>query len=259
MPELPDLQVFSRNLHKTLAGKVIRKVKVPDNKKSESVNIKELQIAIEGQVLLTVFREGKQLRFIFKNGRVLGIHMMLRGQLFLFDKKNDQKNTIIEIYFTDNSGLALTDPQRKATISLDPKESDAPDALSTRVNVKYLHDSVSNKKAPIKKVLLDQTIIRGIGNAYADEILWNAGISPFSIACNIPPHKINDLNKSIKKVLKDAEKQLAQLHPGIITGEYREFLVIHNSAKKKSPTGAPIVQEIKGRTKTYFTKEQERY
>lgn len=80
--------------------------------------------------------------------------------------------------------------------------------------------------------MLDQQLIRGIGNAYADEILWDAGISPFSVSGKIPPGKISALAKSIRKVLKAAEKRIIKKHHGIIAGEVRDFLLIHNPDKK---------------------------
>jgi formamidopyrimidine-DNA glycosylase len=82
---------------------------------------------------------------------------------------------------------------------------------------------------------MDQHVIRGIGNAYADEILWDAGISPFSISNKIPGKKIDALVKSIKSVLKEAEKEIVKRDPGIISGEVRDFLKIHNAKKTHSP------------------------
>ncbi len=67
-----------------------------------------------------------------------------------------------------------------ATPTLNPAPSAAPDALSEEVNFEFLKTLLSTKKGSIKNILLDQKLIRGIGNAYADEILWDARISPFS-------------------------------------------------------------------------------
>ena len=106
---------------------------------------------------------------------------------------------------------------------------------------------------------MDQQVLRGIGNAYADEILWEAGISPFSVSNKIPAEKVKELAKAIKKVLKDAEKQIVKSHPDIITGEVRDFLKIHNAKKKESPTGAAIEHGTVNSRKTYYTKEQELY
>jgi formamidopyrimidine-DNA glycosylase len=184
---------------------------------------------------------------------------MLRGQLYLFENKKTHKYTIAELLFDDDTGLALTDFQGMANVHLNPEESKAPDALADEMNTAFLKETLSAKKTVIKTILLDQHIIRGIGNAYADEILWEAGISPFSVANKIPADKIKDLAAAIKKVLKDGEHQIKKEKPDIISGEVRDFLKIHNSHKTQSPTGAKIQQKTIGGRKTYFTDEQELY
>ena len=107
--------------------------------------------------------------------------------------------------------------------------------------------------------LIDQKMIRGIGNAYADEILWKTGLHPESICNKIPDDKIRTLAKDIKTVLKDAEKQILKIKPDSISGEERSFLKIHNSKKTKSPTGAKIQNKKLSSRITYFTNEQQLY
>jgi formamidopyrimidine-DNA glycosylase len=256
MPELPDLQVFSKNLNKILAGKIVKKISVPVDKKL-NVSIEKLKSSLEKHALDKVYREGKELYFKFNNDNVLAFHLMLRGQLYLFEKENEHKNSIIELLFNDDTGLALSDYQKAATPTLNPKEREAPDALAEAVNFSFLRNKLQLTKTTIKNLLLDQHFIRGIGNAYADEILWNARISPFSICNKIPETAIKKLTKSIKSVLHDAEKQILKTHPDIISGEVRDFLKIHNSRKKKSPTGGEIKFKIVNSRKTYYTDEQQ--
>jgi formamidopyrimidine-DNA glycosylase len=257
MPELPDLQVFSYNLAKLFKGKKLVRLNVVNGKRIRTP-ITKLKKACEKATLKDVYREGKELRFEFKNGNILGLHLMLHGALKVFEKKNDAKFTIAELLFDNGRGLAITDFQGMATIYLNPQQKDAPDALSPAVNKSYLSQKL-NSKANIKNVLMDQHVIRGIGNAYADEILWDAKISPFSVANKIPAPKITRLGKSIKTVLKKAEKQILKKHPDLISGEIRDFLGIHNSKKKESPGGAKIRNVVIGGRKTYYTDEQEVY
>jgi formamidopyrimidine-DNA glycosylase len=256
MPELPDLQVFSRNLNKRFAGKKLKELVVHVNKRLK-VPAAELKKNLEKAKLKEVQRVGKELHFQFDNGKVLGLHLMLEGNLFAFEGRNESKHSILELRFDDNTGLVLSDWQKKATPTLNPEPWDAPDALSKEVSIKFLKERLSESRATIKSLLLDQHVIRGIGNAYADEILWEAGISPSSISNKIPAEKVKDLAKAIKKVLKDAEKQILTSHPDIISGEVRDFLKIHNAKKKESPTGAAIQQKMISSRKTYFTDEQE--
>jgi len=257
MPELPDLQAFSRNLDKKLAGKTVKEV-IIHNAKKLNVSEKELQAKLEKQKLAAVYRDGKELYIKFSEGDILALHLMLHGKLFFFEGKNDNKYSIIELLFTDDSGLVLTDFQGIATPTLNPEEKEAPDAVDDKAGFTYLKERLGKKKTNIKAVLLDQKIIRGIGNAYADEILWDAGISPFSASNKLPEEKIKDLVKSIHSVLKDAEQQILKSNPDIINGEVRDFMNIHNSKKKQSPKGAPILIK-EGTRKTYYTEEQTLY
>ncbi|MGZ8538289.1 MAG: DNA-formamidopyrimidine glycosylase family protein, partial [Flavisolibacter sp.] len=258
MPELPDLQVFSKNLNSELAGKKLVKLTVVEDRKLKTSKAK-LKKALEGSVLKKVFREGKELHFEFSNGKILGLHLMLRGNLNLFKKKNVEKHAIIELLFEDGAGLALSDYQRSAVVTLNPVIKSSPDALSKDVSYKFLKERFSKKRTKIKSFLLDQDIIRGIGNAYADEILWKAGISPFSICNKIPDDKIKKLATTIKSILTNAQKQILKKDPKIISGEVRDFLDIHNSKKVKSPTGSKILNSMMNSRITYFTKEQKLY
>jgi formamidopyrimidine-DNA glycosylase len=152
MPELPDLQIFSRNLNKALAGKTARKVSVVNAKKLK-VPQAELQKSIEQQQLDKIERVGKELHFKFSNGTVLGLHLMLHGEMFLFTKTNDRKNTIIELIFDDDTGLALVDYQGAATPTLNPEKWHAPDALSDEVDFKFFKERLPKEKNQYKEYI----------------------------------------------------------------------------------------------------------
>jgi formamidopyrimidine-DNA glycosylase len=141
---------------------------------------------------------------------------------------------------------------------LDPVDKAGPDALSPALNLAYLSKALQRSKQ-IKSLLTDQDVIRGIGNSYSDEILWEVGISPYSIASAIPPPKVKELLAAIKKILRTEIKNIDKHHPGKVNGEVKEFLKIHTKEKTKSPTGAPIIIDAKGMMKTYYTKEQKLY
>jgi formamidopyrimidine-DNA glycosylase len=258
MPELPDLQVFSHNLSKKLVGKTVEKLHAINLKKLKTSE-KDLNAAITGAVVLSVSREGKELCFTFDNGHVLAVHLMLKGQLHFWQERQDQKFKIFEFVFRDGTCLAMTDFQRQATVTLNPPPKGGVDALSEKINSQFLKEITGRSKSMIKKVMTDQHIIGGIGNAYADEILWDARISPFAVSNKIPDAALEGLAKSIKAVLKKAEKAILKAHPEIISGEVRDFMLIHHPEKTVSPTGARIqVTTLAGR-KTYYTEEQKLY
>lgn len=256
MPELPDLQAFRHNLEKKLLHQQLKTITVKNSKKL-AVAEKTLQSALKGQKLKEIQRVGKELHFVFQNGHVLGMHLMLHGKLYFFEHQNKEKYTIAELLFGNGTGLAITDFQGSANIALDPAEKTAPDALSDDFNENYLKAQLSKKKIGIKKFLLDQKQVLGIGNAYADDILWYARISPFSICNKIPAARVKVLLSAIRHILREAEKKILKSNPDIIHGEVRDFMLVHNAKLKESPGGAVIHKDTGGGRKTYYTDEQE--
>jgi formamidopyrimidine-DNA glycosylase len=256
MPELPDIEVFTRNLDKIFAGKKLLRIKIVNGKKLEN-SPAAFTKALKGKTLTRIYRSGKEMRFDFSS-TLLGLHLMLTGDVILFEKKNTHHSTIAEFYFEGATSFALTDRMKNANIRLNPVDKSGIDALSPKLNFKYLKEAL-NRNTSIKKVLINQDIIRGIGNSYSDEILWDTRISPYSIAKAIPDKKIKELITSIKKILKDEVKNIYKNYPGKVNGEVKAYLKIHTKEKTKSPTGAPIKIDKHGMMKTYYTVEQKIY
>ncbi|WP_129717325.1 DNA-formamidopyrimidine glycosylase family protein [Pedobacter sp. SYP-B3415] len=253
MPELPDLEVFAANLEKRFKGKTLEELKVPIDKKL-NVPVAELKSTLEGHKLASVSRNGKSLLLDFGNERKLGLHLMLHGELKLHDADRAYRFPIIEFYFKGDTGFALTDFQKAATPTLNPEIPDTPDAFA--ISETAFLELLAKKKGEVKSVLLDQKSIRGIGNAYADEILWEARISPFSAAKAIPEKKAKLLFKVMQQVLKEAIQEIKKANPEQLSGELRDFMNIHHSKKSKSPTGAAILTDKRGGRTTYYTEEQ---
>jgi formamidopyrimidine-DNA glycosylase len=253
MPEIPDLNIFCTNLAKRLVGKkltvisilITRRLKLPEAAFKE---------ALEAQVLTAINRKGKQLYFIFGEAHVLGIQLMLYGSMHWYEGKNENRFTIAELMFSDGTGLAITDWQKAVILSLDPEISNVPDAIHFPDG--YLDKALRGINKPIKTVLQEGKVVQGIGNAYVDEILYAAKLSPFSIAEKIPQEKINILTKAIKRVLTDAEAHIHKNFPDTITEKERDFLQVHRPKHKLTLNGEPIlVAEIASR-KTYYTEDQ---
>jgi formamidopyrimidine-DNA glycosylase len=255
VPELPDIEVFAYNLKAMFCGKKLLKLTFKNANKLPDPH-DELVKHLEGSVLKDIYRSGKEFRLQFSNGTLLGMHLMLTGDIFPFEGENERKLTIIEFHFEGGKSFALTDRLRNAHVKLHPVDKGGIDALSKEMNFKNLK-SILSRKTKVKDVLLNQDIIRGIGNGYSDEILWEAKISPYSSAAAIPDEKIKDLAKAIKKVLTKATEQILKAYPGLITGEVKDFLKIHRQTI--SPTGVPIKVQASGMRKTYYTDEQVLY
>jgi formamidopyrimidine-DNA glycosylase len=254
MPEIPDLNIFSSNLAKRLVGKTLTTISilVPRKLKQPEAAFK---VALEGQQLTAINRVGKQLYFVFGDQHVLGLHLMLYGSMHWYEGTNQNKFTIAELLFSDGTGLAITDWQKSVILTLDPEISKIPDAMALPEN--YLDTALKKIGRPIKTVLTDGKVVQGIGNAYVDEILYAAKLSPFSIAGKIPKEKISVLCHAIKQVLMDAEAHILKNFPDTITEKERDFLKVHLPKHKLTPNGeAILIAEIASR-KTYYTESQE--
>ncbi|SDE35626.1 formamidopyrimidine-DNA glycosylase [Mucilaginibacter pineti] len=254
MPEIPDLNIFCTNLAERLVGKTLTNISilVPRRLKTPEADFKT---ALEEQVLLAISRVGKQLYFEFANNHVLSLQLMLYGSMHWYEKKNENKFTIAELMFSGGTGLAITDWQKAVILSLDPEVSKVPDAMHLPAG--YLGQALKKKMKPIKTVLQEGKVVQGIGNAYVDEILYAAKLSPFSIADKIPEPKIRILTKAIKDVLTEAEAHIRKHFPDTITEKERDFLKVHLPKHKVTPKGeAILVAEIASR-KTYYTEGQE--
>ncbi|MBE9585974.1 Fpg/Nei family DNA glycosylase [Mucilaginibacter sp. JRF] len=253
MPEIPDLNIFKQNLVKKIVGKKLSRINIIINRRLKDTE-KDIQKAIEGQILIAIERSGKELHFGFENGHSLGLHLMLHGTMYWYEDNNDNRFTIAELLFSNGTGLAITDWQKAIILTLDPKLSSIPDAMKMPEN--YLNKVLAKNSRPIKTVLTDGKTVTGIGNAYVDEILYDAKISPFSKANKIPEDKIDVLTKSIHNVLTNAEIHIARHFPDTITEKERDFLQVHRPKQKQTLSGEDILVAEINKRKTYYTASQ---
>jgi formamidopyrimidine-DNA glycosylase len=254
MAELPDLSVFAQILNRRFGGRTLERLEVVVSNKL-NVTAAKLRSALEGQKLANVSREGKTLQLHFSDSRVLGIHLMLRGELVSLDSGELPRFTILAFRFTANTGFAVIDLQKQARPTLNPAPVSAPDALA--MEHAYFKGLLAKKRTVIKTLLMDQKLSRGIGNSYADEILYDAGISPFSIASTIPGKEVDRLYKSIKKVLHKAIADIAAANGDELKGELRDFLEVHVPHREQTSHGEPIkTEKIGGRTTYYIDSQQ---
>ena len=253
MAELPDLTVFAQILTRRFKGKTLKEIDVKVANKLK-ISVAELKKALEGKKLTKVSREGKTLQFHFGE-RVLGLHLMLRGELELLEKDASlPKFTVFAFHFSGGEGFAVRDILKQATPTLDPKKEKTPDALDiTEADFTAL---LSGRKKMIKEVLMDQKALRGIGNSYADELLWDARISPFSVASAIPKSNVKKLYGSLRSVLKEAIDFIAKENGNELKGELRDAMKIHGASIVKSPSGAEVLSEKIGGRTAYYTREQ---
>ena len=258
MPELPDLEVFRGNLRKQLLNLPLVMIQVVNPRNVMQATGPVLDGFLK-QPLIAIDRNGKELFFGFPEQKCFAVHLMLNGQFHLC-RSQAEVSAIpyqIAVFHFDQQLLVISDPGRLCKIQFLPKPTKVPDALSPEFTLEYLEKQlIRNPLVNIKAFLIDQKMVKGIGNAYADEILWESRIAPQSLCGNLTPEVIARLHGSVVKVLREAIASILQEAPDIIRGEVRDFLKVHNPQRKQSPTGAPIqVKKVTSKT-TYFTEEQ---
>lgn len=257
MPELPDLQVYSTNLKKKLCSKKVSSVNLfhPANCNMEENKIKAILAENE---IRDVFRNGKEMYFRLNNENTFSVHLMLHGKFVICPTGELDKirHLILSLNFTDGTSLAITDFQKICKITFNPPLNTVPDALSPDFTYAYFErTALTNARKNVKAFLIDQSIVRGIGNAYADEILWKANISPESIIGKIPKESLLSMYEAIRLTLENAIENILKIAPAIIAGEERSFLNVHRKAFTDDGQSV-ICKRIAGKS-TYYTEKQE--
>ena len=257
MPELPDLHVFSENLKKRILNKNIASVAIYNPRRIDRSDT--FREKLTGTNIKDIVRDGKELCFLLANDNCFSVHLMLNGKFFISSPDDAEKinSKITALFFEDAQVFVIADYQGLCKVTLNPKASKAPDALSDNFTFEYFSNTLKrNALKNIKAVLIDQNIVRGIGNAYVDEILWEAGISPESVSGKIPDEKAKNLYDAIPLVLNEAIQSIQKISPDIINGEERSFLKVHNPRKKFTDSGDKIIVKTVVSKTTYFTNKQ---
>lgn len=220
MPELPDLAVFSENLQARLQGKTVHSVECHKGIRL-NMSSEELRNALCNTSIASVRRAGKEMEFVFSNQATLFVHLMAEGKFHITLVPAAVRFQMLTLSLGEES-LVVSDPEGQVSLKLNPSPSSVPDALE--VDGTYLRRKISERRRKgVKAFLIDQSILRGIGNAYVDEILWHARIAPKSVVGKIPDHVIEDLLISIKSVLTEAIDEIKKRKPETISEEVRDF------------------------------------
>lgn len=257
MPELPDLEVYCRNLAPRALGQEVVSV-VFHREKRLNVTPAQLAAALQGATITNIAREGKETWFTFSNGRRLGVHLMLKGQFAVEPDDEEIKYKVLTLGLGSGESLVVFDSLGWTTLTLDPTAGTVPDALAESLTADYLRQQLQTARGIyIKTFLMDQDRLRGIGNAYSDEILWHSRIAPESRCDRLPDAAIETLLASMRTVLTEAIEQIDTLKPGLLGGEVREHMKVYS--RKECPNGLPIQCKDLDKRKTYFTTEQKLY
>ncbi len=254
MPELPDVSVFRDYFDKTTLKKKIERVEVFEKRILKGTSEKELNKALKGKFFKKSDRYGKHLFAEIDPEAGLDIHFGMTGDLELIDDISKiPPYTRLLFIFQDGGGLAFEDQRKFGHISLVHDFDDlisqndlGKDALS--ITAEEFLEIIHKRKGKIKSILMNQSLISGIGNVYADEILFQAGIHPGAKGSRIPDDKIMKLFSTMNKVLKTAIKYDAKREDFPT-----KFLINYRRENKDCPDSCGKINVIKinGRT-TYF-------
>lgn len=215
MPELPEVETVCRGLQPVLSGQVIVKADVrrKDLRRPFPKNLKK---NIEGAEVACITRRAKYILVHLDQDFVLVIHLGMSGRIVAHDKNyKPQTHDHFILHLKDGRQIVFNDPRRFGLVDLvavDDLESHmlfshlGPEPLSNVFSGPALKAALKNKKAAIKQVIMDQTVVVGVGNIYASEALFMAGIDPERAAGTISNEKAKVLVLAIKAVLRKAIK-----------------------------------------------------
>src|SRR3990172_4943083 len=255
MPELPDLSVYAENLAPKVKGKTIALVEVHQPRVLGRMEKIEFMEKLRGRTIHDVVRRGKTLGFVLDSGDRVDVHLMLTGEMYYSEvgKPAHAPLPCLGLHFTDDSRLVFSDLHYdirkplnpKMSIAINKKERLGMDPLAPSLTPEVLATiSKRSKIAPIKALLMDQKLIAGLGNAYVDEILWEARIRPRHPASLLTSEQITELHRAIRTVTTDAIEMIRGGLQGEIHGEISDFLKGHYRGGKPCPRcGTKIADE----------------
>jgi formamidopyrimidine-DNA glycosylase len=273
MPELPEVETIRIGLSKLLPGLIIDNV---ENNWAKSFPNAPADVAnfMIGTKIKTVRRRAKVLIIDLASKYSLIIHLKMTGQLVYVGKKRfgaghpnkdlidelPAKSTRVTIDFTDGSQLFFNDQRKFGWMRLVPTveipqidffKKVGPEPLEADFTVdRFIERLKRRKNSNIKAVLLDQTVLAGVGNIYADESLWGAKIHPATIVATIPKTKLIVLHKALLDVLKLSIEKGGSTDRNYVDsegkkGSYLSFANVFRKEGQPCPRCGTIIEKIR--------------
>jgi formamidopyrimidine-DNA glycosylase len=246
LPELPDVEVFREYLSSTSLHKVIKDVEIRDAGVLRNVSGRRLKKQLKGHSLESTRRRGKHLLAGLDNGRWLTIHFGMTGYLDYFKSASGKRRyDRVVIGFANGYHLAFVCLRKLGRIGLvkDPERffaahSLGPDALE--LDLDTFEEMMGNRRGAVKPALMDQSFIAGIGNMYADEILYQAGIDPRAGVSGLDEKAVRTIFEKMKRVLDVAIERKAD--PERLP---RTWLLAHRAEGASCPRCGGTVKRIR--------------
>jgi formamidopyrimidine-DNA glycosylase len=264
MPELPEVETTINDLKPDVEGKTIAGVEIPDDHAIAAPSAGQFKKGLTGHKITELTRRGKHLLFKLDNGHFLIVHLRMTGSLLLKKPAEDAEKFIrVILRLAGGNAIHFRDPRRFGRMWLvdDPNVvvgKLGPEPLEAGFTPTVLAAILKGRKTPIKSTLLDQKLIAGIGNMYADEALYHARIHPLLPAGSLKKAEIDRLFEAIQVVLRQGIREKGAstetyIRPGGAKGAaHLQFRVAHQKGKTCPVCGGPIERIVVGQRGTFF-------
>lgn len=264
MPELPDLTIVAEELAGRAAGRVVTEATAPA---LAVLRVSPEQVAeLAGTTLGRASRRGKFLMLPFERDgtvqRILAVNPMLAGRFWLLDDApRVRARTGLRLRFADGGELRYVDRELMGKLylvapdALDtiPNWSEmGPDADDPELTLDRFRARIRRHPGELKSLLRNSRFVAGIGNAYSDEILWEARLGPLRRRSSLSDEEIVRLHAAMRTVLATAIEELRELVPPQIEVQHRERLRVHLRGGEPCPRCGRPLREIGGKEATTF-------
>jgi formamidopyrimidine-DNA glycosylase len=265
VPELPDLTIVAEELQARATGRLVLKATAPTPILVRATPSDLAQLA--GTAITTARRRGKFLLLTFArddvDDLVLASNPMLAGRFWLLDSgiQKVRARTGLRLRFADGGELRYVDREMLGKLYLvRPDGLDAipgwtemgPDADDPELTLERFRERIRRHPGELKSLLRNSRFVAGIGNAYSDEILWEAQLAPLRRRSTLKPEEVDRLYAAMRSVLADATVRLRTLVPPDIQLQHREFLKVHLRGGEACPRCGRILRQIGGDEATTF-------
>ncbi|OWP21646.1 endonuclease VIII [Microbacterium sp. AISO3] len=257
MPEMPEVQGLVDYLGGRLAGRRITKARVSaiSALKTYDPPIETL----EGTTVTAAARHGKFVDLVTDSGTHLVFHLAKAGWLRWYDAlpstviRPGKTPIALRVGFDDDSGFDLTEAGTKKSLAVyvvrDPAEVPGiarlgPDPLDPSFDRDALASLLAGRRTQIKGVLRDQSIVAGIGNAYSDEILHVAKLSPYALAANLDDAEIDRLYTALSETLAEAVAAASGKPPADLKDAKRRGMRVHGRRGEACPVCGDEVRSV---------------
>jgi formamidopyrimidine-DNA glycosylase len=210
MPELPEVETIARGLNQRIAGDVIESIWLGPKPEPLKSSAAEIATALESRKITGVRRSGKHIVFDLepnRNGTTASqwiVHLGMTGSLLVCPVDAErEKHTHAVAQLASGRELRFVDPRRFGRLSVVEKFT-PPGAEPLDISFENFAAVFRGRKTPIKSALLNQNLLSGVGNIYADEALFRAGIRPRRRAASLSRDELRKLHQALKRVLKQA-------------------------------------------------------